>query len=102
MRLGPASHDPSYSLVERRADFGVMPIKQNYYVPREPEDEGFRMDLNPEKPRKNRLVFKYKLPTERKKDVPAKDEGRWVFYDVDLDAVRTELAKDIFMAGRMN
>ena len=102
MRLGPASHDPNYSLVERRADIGVMPIKENYYAPRAPEDEGFRMDLNPEKPRKNRLVFKYKLPTERKKDVPQKDEGRWVFYDVDLDAVRAELAKDVFMAGRMN
>jgi len=69
MRLGPASHDPQFTLTERRADIGVFP----------------------EKPKRNRLVFKYMKPVERTVE-GIKDEGRWVFYDVDLDAVRAELA----------
>jgi hypothetical protein len=47
--------------------------------------------LFPEKPKRNRLVFKYMKPVERAVE-GIKDEGRWVFYDVDLDAVRAELA----------
>jgi hypothetical protein len=39
-------------------------------------------------------------PTDRK--IKSKiEEGKWVFYDVDLDAVRESLAKDIYLAGRM-
>jgi hypothetical protein len=45
-------------------------------------------------------VFKYKVPVERKVESKPED-GRWVYYDVDLDAVRAELAKDVFIAGRM-
>jgi hypothetical protein len=32
---------------------------------------------------------------------PKEEQGRWVFYDVDLDAVRAELAQDVFLAGRL-
>ena len=39
-------------------------------------------------------------PTDRK--IKSKiEEGKWVFYDVDLDDVRESLAKDIYLAGRM-
>jgi hypothetical protein len=28
--------------------------------------------------------------------------GRWVYYDVDLDAVKEQLAKDYYFSGRMD
>ena len=99
-RLGPASHDPKFDLVEKRLDVGTIKIKEPYFEKKEDFSEGNVIDLYPNKPKKNRLVFKYKEPTERKINVDA-DEGKWVFYDVDLDAVRAELAKDIYIAGRM-
>lgn len=102
MKLGPASHDPSYRLTERRPDFGVKKIHKDIYTKTDDKDwqEGTVLDLYPEKPKRNRLVFKYREPVTRTID-PKPEEGRWVFYDVDLDAVREELAKDVFIAGRM-
>jgi hypothetical protein len=68
-------------------------------VPNEDEKwkDGDVIDLYPEKPKPNKLVFKYMKPVERTVE-GVKDEGKWVFYDVDLDAVRAELAKDIYLA----
>ena len=65
-KLGPATHDPSFSLVERRADAGVLKIKEPYYEKKVDYSEGNVIDLYPNKPRKNRLVFKYRNQTERK------------------------------------
>ena len=59
------------------------------------------IDLYPNKPKKNRLVFKYMKPVDRKIE-PQIEPDTWVYYDVDLDAVRAELAKNVFMSGRMN
>lgn len=99
-RLGPASHDPIFKLTEKRLDVGVMKMQEDYYIPTDSNDwkEGFKTELYPEKPRPNKLVFKYMPPSEVK---PKEEQGRWVFYDVDLDAVRAELAQDVFIAGRM-
>ncbi len=90
-RLGPASHDPVFSLTEKRLDAGVLKMHQDIYIPTDSNDwkEGFKTALYPEKPQTNKLVFKYMPPTEVK---PKEEQGRWVFYDVDLDAVRAELA----------
>jgi hypothetical protein len=100
-KLGPATHDPSFSLVERRADAGVLKIKEPYYEKKVDYSEGNVIVLYPNKPRKNRLVFKYRNPTERKIEAQP-DDSKWVYYDVDLDAVRAELAKNVFIAGRMD
>ena len=57
------------------------------------------MPLNPKydlvRPNNARLVFKYMMPTEHKpQNVPdgEANPGRWVYYDVDLNSVRAELA----------
>ena len=66
-RLGPASHDVKFTLTERRPDFGVVKIHKDSYVPKEDSawKEGDVIDLFPEKPKRNRLVFKYRKPVER-------------------------------------
>ena len=50
-----------------------------------------RPALDPEPIKSNKLVFKYHEPTDHK-PAHAPDSvlypGNWVFYDVDLDAVR--------------
>ena len=51
----------------------------------------------------NKLVFKYYQPTEqRPAHIPDSEAnpGRWVFYDVDLDVVREELAKNVYMGAK--
>ena len=100
-RLGPASHDPSFKLVERRQDYGVVKIMEPYFEKKEDFSEGNVIDLYPNKPKRNRLVFKYMKPVERKIEAQIEPDT-WVYYDVDLDAVRAELAKNVFMSGRMN
>ncbi len=100
-RLGPASHDPNYKLVEPRQDQGVVKIMEPYFEKKEDFSEGNVIDLYPNKPKKNRLVFKYMKPVDRKIE-PQIEPDTWVYYDVDLDAVRAELAQNVFMSGRMN
>ena len=69
------------------------------------EEEDTQADLYPnynvDKP--NKLVFKYYQPTEhRPANIPDREAnpGRWVFYDVDLDVVREELAKNVFLGAK--
>ena len=64
------------------------------------EEVDDKSDLNPNldaiKP--NKLVFKYYQPTEHyPQNIPDKisNPGRWVYYNVDLDAVRAQVAKDV-------
>ena len=84
-------------MTEKRADFGVVKIHKHESPERE---EDARLDLYPNdnavKP--NKLVFKYTTPVDHKpKNVPNKElyPENWKYYDVNLDAVREELAKDI-------
>mmetsp|Transcript_1685 Transcript_1685/g.2334 ORF Transcript_1685/g.2334 Transcript_1685/m.2334 type:complete len:405 (+) Transcript_1685:613-1827(+) len=100
---GPATYTPSFKLVEARDDVGVPKFKQDYFEKVDEVDE--QGDLNPNfnftKP--NKLVFKYYKPVEqRPPNVPESEvnRGRWVFYDVDLDAVRAELAQNIYMGAK--
>ena len=51
----------------------------------------------------NKLVFKYFKPVEQHPpNLPdgVVNRGRWVFYDVDLDAVRAELAQNIYIGAK--
>lgn len=76
--------------------------------PKEFEQTEQLLDINPnfdiDKP--NKLVFAYHEPS---KDLaPAhtpekiRNPEKWKFYDFDLDAVREEIAKDIFLAGNLS
>ena len=100
-KLGPASHDPNYALVEPRQDTGVVKIMEPYFEKKVDFSEGNVIDLYPNKPKKNRLVFKYMKPVDRKIQ-PQVEPDTWVYYNVDLDAVRAELAKNVFISGRMS
>jgi hypothetical protein len=62
-----------------------------------------RPAIDPEPIKPNKLTFKYHMPTLQKPmHIPDNilNPGAWVFYDVDLDAVREQLAVgNVFMAG---
>lgn len=49
------------------------------------------------------MTFKYYEPSKdiAPKHTPdkVKNPGRWKFYDVDLDAVKEQLAQNVFIAG---
>ena len=100
---GPATYDPSFKLVEPRSDINVATFKNNYFEKIEEVDT--QADLNPNynvtKP--NKLVFKYYKPTEHappNMPMGEANPGRWVFYDVDLDAVRAELATNVYLGAK--
>ena len=93
-RGGPAKYSPKHKLTEKRPDIGVVKITKTE-SPKAEED--YRMDLYPSlaavKP--NKLVFKYTEPVDHKpRNVPEKElrPETWKYYDVNLDAVRAELA----------
>jgi hypothetical protein len=85
---------------------GVPLIKNPYFEPNPvPNYEGDNLFLEPDKPKKNRLTFKYYKKTEHfPANIPDKvlNPGTWVYYDVDLDAVKEQLAKDYYFSGRMD
>ena len=99
---GPSTYNPEFKLIEKRIDIGVMTIREPYH-----EKDNFDLDLrpaiDPEQIKPNKLTFKYHMPTVHK-PMHSPDNilnpGAWVFYDVDLDAVREQLAVgNVFMAG---
>jgi len=60
------------------------------------------MQLLPEEStqKPNKLVFKYHKPNEVKTTYPTDKElnpEKWKFYDVDMDAVKEEIAKNVFI-----
>ena len=66
-------------------------------------DEG-QEEINPnyDMTKPNRLVFKYHQPSNvQPTNIPDKElhPEYWRFYDVDLDKVRAELAKNISLTG---
>jgi hypothetical protein len=93
---GPAKYDPLHKLTEKRADIGVVKIQK---APENTKDEvDDRIDLYPNAIKPNKLVFKYTVPIDHKpKHVPDSvlNPETWKYYDVNLDAVREELAKDV-------
>lgn len=94
-RLGPGSNEPQYNLVERRTN-NVPKLHKPYYSSEDKIDdhEGDNLYLMPELPKRNRLVVKYMKKTEH---FPAHtpdnvlNPGQWVYYNIDLDAVRETL-----------
>ena len=100
---GPATYDPKFGLVEPRADVGIQKFRSEYHQIEEEEDTQTDLYPNYNVNKPNKLVFKYYQPTEQKPaHIPDSEAnpGRWVFYDVDLDVVREELAKNIYMGAK--
>ena len=107
MKRGPGNYDVSHRLTEMRTDKGVMKIKEPYYEIKEEVEEDERPALYPnfdiDKP--NKLVFKYYEPSKDvgPQNTPEKDlfPERWHFYDINLRAVREDIAKEIDFAQNM-
>ena len=104
-KRGPGQYAPSHVLTEQRQDKGVVPIKEAYYEKGDDDYAEGQVDLYPNynitKP--NKLVFKYYQPAEvgpRHAPEAVVRPGRWVYYDVDLDAVRAELARDVYFGAK--
>lgn len=57
--MGPATYHPDFARTERRADFGVVKIKEPYFVIKEEDLEDDRPNLYPnfEIDKTNKLVF---------------------------------------------
>jgi len=104
MRLGPSSYDPAHTLTERRADFGIVKMRENYFTIEEEDaalegDMPLNINYDYDKPQK--LVFRYYSPTKVKPThTPDKENHpeKWKYYDYDLNAVREEVAKQIDFA----
>jgi len=111
--VGPASYEPTHILTEARADIGIKKLREDVNTKEEPVDKRMILYPNldivknnkmgvpfPKQPgfedQKNSLEFKWKLPTEL---THVRDEDianiHWRYYDVNLDAVREEIAKDV-------
>ena len=102
-KQGPATYDPSFKLVEPRPDIGVKKMRDDYVVQPEEFDTMRPLEPNFNFTKPNKLVFKYYKPTEqRPPNMPESqaNPGQWVFYDIDLDAVRAELAQNIYLGAK--
>lgn len=101
-KSGPTTYQPKFKLTEKRGDIGVMTIREPYYEKSAEDEEDTRPAIDPEPIKSNKLVFKYHEPTDHKPQHAPESvlkPGKWVFYDVDLDAVKEQLAKNVFFAG---
>ena len=88
-------------MTEKRLNVGIKNWKNEWSYP-DAEEEDLRMLLLPEEKlvKPNKLGFKYHKPTEVVRPNPTEKElnpEQWKFYDVDLDAVREEIAKNVFI-----
>ena len=100
---GPGTYDPTHDLTEQRQGMGVGKFNYPYYETREYKDERKLLFPNIKLTKPNKLVFKYYKPAEvGPEHTPDKVEnpGRWVFYDVDLDAVRADLARNVYLGAK--
>ena len=102
---GPGKYYPSHKLVEERVDKGVQPFNKADIEKKEIELEDLKLDLYPNYNynKWNKLVFKYYKPADvgpTKMTDAQLNPGRWVYYDVNLDAVRAELAKDVYFGAK--
>ena len=99
----PGTFDPNYKITEKRLDTGVVPLKKPVGKKKVEVDD--RPPLNPsmEAILPNHMTFKY---FEESKDIgpkhtpdKVKNPGEWKYYDVDLNAVREQVAQNIYLGG---
>ena len=106
-KLGPATYNPAHKLVEPRTDIGIVEIKK----PKSPRNKSPAekvLDINPNydinKP--NKLVFAYHEPSKDLAPIHTPEKirnpGKWQYYDINLDAVREEVAKEIAFARNLS
>ena len=100
---GPGHFKPSHKLTEKRADIGIKNFANEAASTDASEtaekiDDRGALDPNYDAILPNHMTFKF-FSADRGLSKPDKKDGRWHFYDVDLDAVREQIAKDIHMGG---
>lgn len=98
---GPAAHEISHNLVEKRTDIGIKKFEvENASTASESVDDKMPLNPNYDQVRPNHLGITFKFfEEERFKDKFDRDGGKWKYYDVDLDAIRETLAKDMYIGG---
>ena len=106
MRIGPATYDKNYELVEPRADKGVLKIWEPAPVKvKKPTEQLLDIEPNYDYDKPNKLTFVYHEPSKNisPKHTPDKETfpGVWRFYDFNLDAIREEVGKDISFARNL-
>lgn len=89
---GPAHFKPNYKLTEKRADIGIKDFANeaastDASEKAEPVDDRAPLYPNYDSVLPNHMTFKF-FEADRGLSKPDKKDGRWHFYDVDLDAVR--------------
>lgn len=107
MRVGPANYEPEFKLTEQRTTKGNVIFRlpmhpEKVEVPEGPDFVGQDVDdfLKPHKG-----VPLMMQPTEHQPaHLPDKAEfpERWQFYDVNLNAVREEAAKNVLISGKLS
>ena len=101
---GPATFQPEHKLTEKRADVGVVKFKEEIVPKSEPKDDRVALYPSTALTLPSHMTFKY---YEESKDIGPQHvpdavlkPGRWKFYQVDLDAVREQVATNVYLGGR--
>ena len=104
IRRGPGTYSPEFKQTERRVDIGIMKIKEPINEKKEEIDTRLPIFPNYDVDKPNKLVFQYHEPTKglEPPHTPEKEifQGNWRYYDVNLDAIKAEVAKDIYFGGK--
>lgn len=100
MKGGPGYYDIEHKLTEKRADIGVLRIKEPIEPIKEEVDARLPLYPNYDIDKPNKLVFQYHEPVKglSPPHTPDKElmKEHWKFYDVNLNAIRAEIANDLY------
>ena len=100
---GPSTFKPEHKLTEKRTDVGVPKFAQP--VKEEEEEIDERVALFPQVAAilPNHMTFKYYEPSKGlgPQHTPDKvlNPGNWKFYQIDLDAVKEQVATNVYLGG---
>ena len=99
---GPASFNPEHKLTEKRTDVGVPKFTKPFKEESVEIDDKAALYPNTAAILPNHMTFKYHVPADvgpQHTPEKVKKPGEWKYYEVDLDAVREQVAKNVFIAG---
>lgn len=97
---GPGRYNLNHKQTEKRADIGIKNFlneADSTDVSEKIDDRG-ALDPNYNSILPNHMTFCYN-EADRGLGKPDRKDGRWQFYDLDLDAVREQIAKDLYIGG---
>lgn len=106
VRPGPSTFKPEHKLTEKRADVGIVKFQEP--VKEEEEEIDERIGLFPSVAAilPNHMTFKYYEPSKglgpQHTPEKIKHPENWKFYQIDLDAVREQVATNVYLGGAKN